>query len=396
MMAPVAVVAPLALAWLFPLAAVAALALGGHRDLRHLASFYPLVALLGLLCLWALVSVLWSIAPTRSLQTGAQISAVSVAGLVISAVANDLETSERARVRRAFLIGFLTAFSILALGAAAHFLWPWPQGSVLAEWLRGYARLNRGATTIALAVWPAALALRAMDRRRLAVLLPLATLAVLLGLVDQSALLSVVVGIATFVCAWWLPRLTASAIFAGVLALVVLLPLTPLDLPEIAQLHERLPSLKVSGLHRLVIWHFVSERIAERPLLGWGLDASSAIPGGAAVIDYPGLSVLSELHGQWLPLHPHNAALQWRLELGIPGALLLTLVIGWMLQRASGSALARDERALALALIASGLVVAMLSYGFWQAWWQASLWLTAAAVPAVARSGPRSRAGIEH
>jgi hypothetical protein len=35
-------------------------------------------------------------------------------------------------------------------------------------------------------------------------------------------------------------------------------------------------------------------------------------------------------------------------------------------------------RAAALALIAAALVVAMLSYGFWQAWWQSSLWLIAA------------------
>ena len=94
----------------------------------------------------------------------------------------------------------------------------------------------------------------------------------------------------------------------------------PLTLPAL----DRLPGLltaadaiKGSAGHRLLIWSFVGERIAERPLLGWGLDASRAIPGGKEEIR-PGLTRL--------PLHPHNAALQVWLELGMPGALLAALL----------------------------------------------------------------------
>ena len=47
---------------------------------------------------------------------------------------------------------------------------------------------------------------------------------------------------------------------------------------------ERADAFKDSAGHRLEIWHFAGQRIAERPLLGWGLDASRAIPGGNALI----------------------------------------------------------------------------------------------------------------
>ena len=71
-------------------------------------------------------------------------------------------------------------------------------------------------------------------------------------------------------------------------------------------------NLPRSTYHRLLVWGFTADRIEERPVLGWGLNASRAVPGGAKSLD------VSE---PALPLHPHNAALQWRLELGILGVL---------------------------------------------------------------------------
>ena len=41
-----------------------------------------------------------------------------------------------------------------------------------------------------------------------------------------------------------------------------------------------------SAAHRLLIWDFVIARIADRPLLGWGMEASRVVPGHR---DHPGL-----------------------------------------------------------------------------------------------------------
>jgi O-antigen ligase len=78
-----------------------------------------------------------------------------------------------------------------------------------------------------------------------------------------------------------------------------------------------------------------------------------------------------------LPLHPHNAFLQWRVELGLPATLFCALVVAVMLWR-SGSSGSVPVRAASLACAAAGLIIALLGYGAWQAWWMSTLWLAAA------------------
>jgi exopolysaccharide production protein ExoQ len=135
--------------------------------------------------------------------------------------------------------------------------------------------------------------------------------------------------------------------------------------------------LKSSVPHRLLIWFFVGERIAEKPLSGWGLDTARAIPGGNEWIR-PGQP--------WLPLHPHNVPLQLWLELGVPGAVLFALVAA-RLWRALGRA--RWPRLIAAAG-AGGLAAALFemlgTYGIWEAWWIGTLWLSLFLILIMARS----------
>jgi O-antigen ligase len=89
-----------------------------------------------------------------------------------------------------------------------------------------------------------------------------------------------------------------------------------------------------------------------------------------------------------LPLHPHDAALQWRLELGLPGGLLCVAILATVLWRVADSAhTPPPQRALALGCAAAVLTIAMLSFGAWQAWWLSSIWLVAALLAGV-RSRP--------
>jgi O-antigen ligase len=126
-------------------------------------------------------------------------------------------------------------------------------------------------------------------------------------------------------------------------------------------------SFKISVGHRLLIWSFAGDRIAERPLTGWGLDASRAIPGGDDPIR-PG--------EPWMPLHPHNAALQVWLELGAPGAVLFALLAAF-----AWGVLARAEWPPLFAAGAGGsLTIAFVgcfgTYGMWQEWWLGTLSLS--------------------
>jgi len=70
----------------------------------------------------------------------------------------------------------------------------------------------------------------------------------------------------------------------------------------------------------------------------------------------------------------------------VPGVLLCLGVVVYSL-----AAVARRARvrrflgATELAWAGSALVIALLSYGAWQAWWLSALWLTAALCRAVGR-----------
>jgi O-antigen ligase len=145
-------------------------------------------------------------------------------------------------------------------------------------------------------------------------------------------------------------------------------------------------------VHRLVIWDFAAARIAEKPLAGWGLEASRAMPGGraqpdAATLDRLNINAPAQReflvlpHVELMPLHPHNGALQLWLELGGIGAL-----IGAALMLALGVAASRSAApAVGAGMLASAAVTGMLSFGLWQAWWVASLLLAMVALVLVPR-----------
>jgi O-antigen ligase len=242
-------------------------------------------------------------------------------------------------------------------------------------------RFDRGTTVLALAFWPTALALVSSRRRALAAALVVATVAALVIVPSTTNRLAAVAAVVVWGLALWRPRLTAAAVATAFVLFAFAMPVVvPRMLPAneaVVALHHDAPWLKHSALHRLLIWRFTSERIADRPWLGWGMDAARELPGGKAKL----IETLSEPvivpDAVALPLHPHNAVLQWRVELGLPGLLLcVALVVGilWRIGRSGSRALI----AARLACAAAGLTIGMLGYGAWQAWWLSSLWLAAA------------------
>src|SRR5260370_12170289 len=78
---------------------------------------------------------------------------------------------------------------------------------------------------------------------------------------------------------------------------IIAAPLPFARLERLPGLGETADSFKISAGHRLLIWSFAGDRIAERPLTGWVFEASPAIPRGAEPIT-PG--------GTWVPFSPHN------------------------------------------------------------------------------------------
>lgn len=162
--------------------------------------------------------------------------------------------------------------------------------------------------------------------------------------------------------AWIAPRLTLGAI-CGVAALAVVA--APALYARLAQLIFVIwpdQNGPLSYERRAQMWQFAIDRIAEKPVMGWGLDASRTFDG---VISYRGF--------EWadIQLHPHASPLQLWLELGAIGACLTALLLaaaGWGLVRVFG----RDR--LTAAAVASALAALFAAWGFSFGVWQPWLW----------------------
>jgi O-antigen ligase len=261
--------------------------------------------------------------------------------------------------------------------------------------VRGFhpARLDQIAIGLAILLLPAAALLFGRGRPAFGLAISAIAAGAVLQLDDVSAKSALPASLLMAALLYWRPRIIARI----AAALCVLFILTaPLTLPKLAQVPGLLAaadSFKPSAAHRLLIWSFSGDHIAERPLLGWGLDSSRAIPGGNQEVR-PGQN--------WLPLHPHDAALQVWLELGAPGAALFALLVAlfWLrLDRLPGP---RLYAAAAGGSLTAALAPLFAAYGVWQEWWIGTLVLTlflilvmarAAETPATPPPRPGWRAG---
>ncbi len=372
---PLGIFAPLGAAPLLAIAALATLVLDWERCRASVGTLKTPAILLGALGIWGATSSLWSILPGHSLFEGLRFLVLSAGGLIFFARALATTAGEGRRITAALTFGVLLALALLAIerfgDAPITRLWlgiPDQQGL-------SFARFDRGVTALVLVLW-ALLCAKVPLWRRGGLLL--AVLAITAALSSATALLAALASLVVFASARLAPRAVAGAIIAGFLAFGIAIPVAVPSNATILALHESAPWIKWSGIHRLLIWRFAADRVAERPLLGWGMDASREIPGGK--VDFN--TVLPSLHypggAQRLPLHPHDAALQWELELGLPGLVLGLAIVLWTIWRIGWRApRSPSRRAGALALSVAVLAVGLLSFGIWQAWWLSTVWLSA-------------------
>lgn len=347
------------------LAAAAALTLIYFRRYEHAWPIPPrlLVVVIGLLIAWSLLSVLWSIQPETTFVKVWRPIGNFVAGLLVVAGALRLPGHEAARLSRCLWAGFIAALVALLfvrsalVSAGALF----PTDGAVQDKLIPY---NRGMTVLAIFLWPAVLYASRFGAWA-AIALVVVAGALLSIYASTAALLAVAVGAAAAVLVR-AHRVAAPVIAALVAIFVLVIPLLPAALPPPAEMRTdyHVPG---SGYHRLLIWQFTAERIAERPILGWGYNASRIIPGHDSRPD--GVEAA-------LPLHPHSIAFQLWLELGVVGAAIAAALIaylGWRIGKA-----APPTAAAAAGCLMSATTVCLLSYGAWQSWWLAALSLAAA------------------
>lgn len=389
---PMAVFAPMGLTLLAFATALGLLTAHGRRLLPGAAPLWLLVILAALGTLGTL-SASWAIEPAVSLYKAAQLLFIFAAGVILCAGARAATEGEgcRSRVGTALLAGAGTAAALLLIERymgmpLSSLIKPWPP-----EETAPLFRLNRASVLFAILSFPAAWITYRRWGNVPALLTLIGSLLVVLSLGSSAAVFGLILGLITAVIVRWAPRVAPRVLAVGLVLSSLAAPLAAsavLDTPPVSTSIQR---LQLSAYHRLLIWDFASQRIAERPLLGWGLDSSRAIPHGHGEARQP---TDAWAQGELLPLHPHNAALQIRLELGLVGLLIACLLVAVPIWR-SGRQFS-DDWALAAALgsVTAISVVAFASFGIWQSWWLCSIWIVVSLCIAIMGGDRKSAAGV--
>jgi len=365
---PVLSLAPLGMTPLMVAAAV--LAVGAERIQN--GSWPPLparaAAFFSVFFAWCALSLIWGLNPSGGLRKLVDVVLVAVSLLSLLGLAERLSPEQGRRLSWVLVGGTVAGLLLLAIETVFGFpLYRAVIGN--SAKLADLIESKRSADALPLLIWPACLALTRLGRPWLGFLLALVFTVASVKLTASSATLgmalSLVIFAACFASTVWVRRFLVAA---TILAFAVILPLSIL-----AYDHGGTTAhwIKHSGQHRVEIWHFAAQRTLERPLFGWGFNASRYVPNGNEVSQFlpPGQSII--------PLHPHDAYLQVWLEIGAVGTIIVAGILLLAL-KAVGQWPAAVAR-FTLPGYAAGLVIAGLAFGIWQSWWMATLAFSAAA-----------------
>lgn len=342
-----------------------------HRDRKPLifekCQLFILAAI-SLFFVWAAIVSTISDIPLDAGGRIAKVAAIVIFGLIALYLQNRyIRTSTRMVLGMAFGIGF--GSFLLCLGM----VFSWVTGE---NYFGNFdddplTPFNSNAVVLALLIWPVFFALWKHSKVGSAILLSFA----LIVLSVSSSLAALVAFFLTISVVFVRSALGA---YAG-RAIIVVVVLGVLLAPHIIRhleaqslvgeiFNSSVESLPSSLTHRLAMWTFASDLIEENSIFGLGAGASRHIP-------QEHLKIADDV--ELMPLHPHNMSLQARLELGIPGTIILSVIVGMVLWCLNGKARDGQPVGLALAMAISWLFVANVSYGIWQSWWVASIFLIA-------------------
>ncbi len=233
------------------------------------------------------------------------------------------------------------------------------------------SKLNRGASYGFLLAWPVLGALFSSSlagrlSRQVGILF-VATLFSAFLLTESAALQTGFLGaLALFLLAKVWPTFTRALLFVGT-ALSALWPVVATSLFRFRE--GWLQKMPNSWSDRIEIWDYMSYRIADNPLFGYGL-------GNSRFLD------MSQPHGAFYErlrpaAHPHNAVIQVWAELGAAGVVLGILLAFGTLR--SMSHLSDKLRPYAFAAYAFAFWLSMVAYSFWTDSLWAAFALTAVA-----------------
>ncbi len=366
---PLSVLAQRGVVPLLLIAAVAACAVVWRAEHRLPFPDRAVTLALAALLLWCAIASFWGFDVTRSLVLTLRIGAIFIAGLMMFAIVGRLEDGTREQLGTWFLAGILIALVLIAVELVFDYPINELATGISSDGGNLGNRLNRGATAMAMMVWPAAALLW---RRGVAwgVLVLLTVVAIELNLMTSgAAVLGAAAGGATAVLALSHPKAGRLILVAATVLVLAGSVLAATEVYRRGWIEAEW--LDKSAHHRVDIWNYTAERVEQKPLTGWGFDSAR----GFTKFDPP------QNRGGWqmVPLHPHNAPLQILLELGAVGGIIFLVLL--ILVAARLEWLPKPARICGQALFMTILGIACTAYGLWQNQWLATIWSVALLVP---------------
>ena len=383
LIAPMGVAATMGLVPLLVVMCLGCLVFGGGLD--GLTGAFPrrYVLILSAFTIFGGLSAFWALDPFLTVTLSLRLAALCIAGLIVMRTMMNISSGHRYRLGTALVAGVVVGLAIMLIAfvyakMTGDSLWGEYSGNPLTP-------LSRGEAVLGLLFWPAAL----IVWRRLGWKGVLALLATILltfaGMSNAAVLLSLAAGGGVFPIVLLFKRRIMIPIAAAYCVMAALAPVIVDALPDGDAMYQKAGYTYPTLVHRFYIWNFITEKIAEKPVLGWGLDMSRKIPGRRKKLDQSYFKAdLSNVSSLWnaeiMPLHPHNTALQVWLELGVPGALFMVWAIILVFSGTFGGGARPSMDALRASTATTYLVIGALSYGAWQNWWVAMGWIEAALV----------------
>ena len=143
-------------------------------------------------------------------------------------------------------------------------------------------------------------------------------------------------------------RLTRQRILSAGVALVAVISLAFFSIQATREATGTGKALAAD--HRLLLWPEIIEQIAERPLIGYGF--------GRGLLRDPLHAEFRSLDGHlW---HAHNIVLEALIQVGVPGLVLLALLLGILAREGWRYARSADERTMACGIALIAVLAGML------------------------------------
>lgn len=335
---------------------------------------------------YAMMSIFWAIRPDQAFGLWYKLVLIFTGSYALYDFLSNLGTSQKKQLGISVVMGVVLAIivaniEIISDGVITRFF----LDLINKQHVYELVDLNRGAAFLSIIFWPAFAFLIINRKRALAVILAIVSVMALMRLESQSSVVAIIMGLLAYGFVSLSGRRGISVIMLLAVLAVPAVAVTA-KVMEPAHMFKIIPQIPNSASEiRLYIWDFAAGKAAEKPVFGWGFNASRSIP--VSEKDY----VLNGRHP--LPLHPHNNVLQVWLETGIVGLVLFTLFLLAIMQRTKDfeslescrtsfkeANLAHkicritannSQRALAMGLVTTYFTIGQTGFGIWQSWWVA-------------------------